>query len=67
MAVFIKVIYLTTHVRSFPEFINSKEKTLTTQIHANLHQERMDIFRYNAITRKWRLIEWGNVEDNPPI
>ena len=55
---FYKNNYLTDHVGSFPHDINPENKTITTQIHANAYQEGRKTFRYNAKTKKWRLIKW---------
>jgi hypothetical protein len=54
--------FLTDHVGSFPKYVNSKHKTVTTQIHANVHQEGKKTFRYNPTTKKWRLIRWVMVD-----
>lgn len=56
--------FLTNSVGSFPKYIDPNHKTLTTQIHANVHQEGRKTFKYNSKTKKWHLIKWIMVEDN---
>ncbi|WPU99808.1 hypothetical protein SNE26_27740 [Mucilaginibacter sp. cycad4] len=53
--------YLTDHVGSFPAYINLKEKTIATQIHANVRYESKKTFRYNSKTKRWKLIRWQMV------
>jgi len=60
--IFKRDYYLTNNVGSFPEYINIKHKTITTQIHANVHQEAQKTFKYNLTNKKWRLIKWKMVE-----
>jgi hypothetical protein len=54
--------FLTDSVRSFPRYINHKHKTITTQIHANVHQEGQKTFEYNPRNKRWHLIKWIMVE-----
>jgi len=54
--------FLTDTVGSFPAYINLKHKTITTQIHANVHQEAQKTFKYNSHRKKWHLIKWTMVE-----
>ena len=54
--------YLTTYVASFPRYINRKNKTITTQIHATFDQEGRKTFKHNGKTRKWHLVKWVMVE-----
>lgn len=55
---FYKSNYLTDRVGSFPREIDTKHKTITTQIHANVRYEGRKTFRYNPKTKTWRLIKW---------
>jgi hypothetical protein len=50
---FYKSNYLTDHVGSFPQEIDSEHKTITTQIHANFRQEGRTTFGYNPKTKTW--------------
>jgi hypothetical protein len=50
--------FLTESVRSFPTYINNKTKSITTQIHANVHQERKRTFQYSRRIKKWKLVKW---------
>ena len=54
--------YLTDYIGSFPANINSKNKTLTTQIHANVHQESRKTYKFNPQTKKWRLLKSVMIE-----
>ncbi|WP_295712514.1 hypothetical protein [Mucilaginibacter sp.] len=50
--------YLTNRVCSFPFYIDNRHKTIATQIHANVSQEGRKTFKYNPLTKKWRLVKW---------
>ncbi|MGF7076881.1 XAC2610-related protein [Mucilaginibacter sp. 3215] len=54
--------YLTDSVGSFPAYINPKQKTITTQIHANVRYEARKTFRYNSKSQKWKLIKWQMID-----
>ncbi|MES2064244.1 MAG: hypothetical protein V4456_20145 [Bacteroidota bacterium] len=54
---FILSQYLTTNMQSFPAEINAGSKTLTIQIHANVHQDQRNTFKYNSDNKKWRFIK----------
>jgi hypothetical protein len=54
--------FLTDTMVSFPKYIDIKHKILTTQIHANVHQEGKKLFKYNPKTKKWHLVKWVMVE-----
>jgi hypothetical protein len=49
--------YLTNNMSSFPAEINSVTNTLITQIHANVHQEQRNTFKYERVTKKWRFLK----------
>lgn len=49
--------YLTDRIESFPAHINKQQKTIETQIHANVHQEAATVFKYNILTKKWRVVK----------
>lgn len=55
--------FLTDSVGSFPRYINVKNKTITTQIHANVHQEGQKTFKYNSHRNRWHLIKFVMVEN----
>jgi len=54
--------FLTDSVRSFPEYINAKNKTLTTHINANGRTKNEKTYKFYAKIRRWHLIKWDDRE-----